>query len=422
VSDRPPDLQPEDARRARRFAVGVLALCSMLGFVGRGLTESFLVFLLPLSAEFGGERASVTIIYSTALLLSGISAPLVGHVFDRLGPRVLYATGLLFISAGLFAASRATAIWHLQLCLGIGLGFGAAALGNVPNATLVARWFVARQSLVNSVVFSSLGFGILLLVPTSQALIDAFGWRKAYLLLAAAAAVVLAGIMLLPWQRIRRGHPALAPDMARRGASQRFWTFGRVLRHPAFWGLFAVFFFTSQGVFSVTVQAVAFLVEQGYSPIVAASAWGFTGVIMPLGMIAFGWLDDRIGRKASVTLSYFMTFAGVATMWAIQHWPGVALLFLFIFLMGSTLGSRGPLVASIAMRIFKGPNAGAIFGAISLGGGIGSAFGSTWGGYVHDATGGYGWVMALAAMSLCFGMSPFWLVRALRRDEPAPAR
>ena len=31
------------------------------------------------------------------------------------------------------------AFWHLQVCVGLGVGLGAACLGNVSNASLVAR-------------------------------------------------------------------------------------------------------------------------------------------------------------------------------------------------------------------------------------------------------------------------------------------
>jgi len=42
----------------------------------------------------------------------------------------------------------------------------------------------------------------------------------------------------------------------------------------SFWGPLRIFFETSVGMLSVTVQSVAYLVEQGYPPLVAASAFG----------------------------------------------------------------------------------------------------------------------------------------------------
>src|SRR5262249_28900901 len=110
----------------RRTALTVLVLCFALGLVGRGLPESFVVFLLPLAREFGWDRATVTSIYSVSVLTGGIVAPLVGRLFDRSGPRAVYAVGLSLLGLGLSAAPLADRLWQFQLCLGLAVGAGAA--------------------------------------------------------------------------------------------------------------------------------------------------------------------------------------------------------------------------------------------------------------------------------------------------------
>ena len=76
---RPPTSYP------RAVPVVVAAICFLLGFTGRGLVESFVVFLLPLSTEFGLDRASAVSIYALSVLGTGIGGPVVGRVFDRAG-------------------------------------------------------------------------------------------------------------------------------------------------------------------------------------------------------------------------------------------------------------------------------------------------------------------------------------------------
>src|SRR3981189_4014679 len=78
-----------------RVALNVLALCFSLSVVGRGLGESFTVFLLPISESFGWDRAEVVSVYSLTSLAGGLAAPLVGKLFDRSGPRTVYSLGLL---------------------------------------------------------------------------------------------------------------------------------------------------------------------------------------------------------------------------------------------------------------------------------------------------------------------------------------
>jgi MFS family permease len=73
--------------RAGGTAGAVLAVVFLLNLLGRGAGETYAVFLLPLEREFGWARSQLTSVYSAYLLVGGFIAPLVGLVFDRLGPR-----------------------------------------------------------------------------------------------------------------------------------------------------------------------------------------------------------------------------------------------------------------------------------------------------------------------------------------------
>jgi MFS family permease len=79
------------------------------------------------------------------------------------------------------------------------------------------------------------------------------------------------------------------------------------------------------------------------------------------------------------------------------------------------IGSRGPLLTATAMKIFRGERVGTIYGTISIGSGLGSAFGSWSGGLIHDWTHSYNPLIAFSLVSVVCGMIPFLLVPALRR-------
>jgi hypothetical protein len=69
-----------------RIALNVLALCFALSVLGRGLGESFTVFLLPISESFGWDCAQVVSVYSLTALAGGLASPLIGRLFDYSGP------------------------------------------------------------------------------------------------------------------------------------------------------------------------------------------------------------------------------------------------------------------------------------------------------------------------------------------------
>lgn len=402
------------SREPVRTALVVLALCFTLAVLGRGLSESFTVFLKPISEDFGWDRAQIVSIYSLTWLISGLTAPLVGRLFDRSGPRLVYSLGLLLLGSAFLVASRAEHLWQFQLSIGLCVGIGVAFIGNVPNSILLGRWFGPRLPTAMAVVYSAMGGGVLALLPVSQVLIDHVGWRGAYQIFGFAAIALLVPLLLLPWRLFASGSPHVVkktdPDFVDQG-----WTLLSAMRHHAFWALFSTFFFTAVGMYAIAAQIVAYLIDAGFPPLQAATAWGFSGVVLVFGMLGVSALDGLIGRRPSVLLSYAISIIGIVLLWLLPYHPNVWLLAGFVICFGSMMGSRGPLITATAMKIFRGKRVGTIYGTISIGSGLGSAFGSWAGGLIHDATGGYNLLLAFALASVVLGMIPFLVVPALRR-------
>jgi predicted MFS family arabinose efflux permease len=265
-----------------------------------------------------------------------------------------------------------------------------------------------------AVVYSATGAGVLILLPASQILIDYFGWRGAYKTFGVVALLLLLPLLCLPWRRVSNGSPNLI-KRAEDKAADEGWTLPRAIRHHAFWALFSTFFFTAIGMYSISAQIVAFLIDAGFPPLQAATAWGFSGVVLLFGMLGVSTLDGIIGRRPSVLLSYAVSILGIGLLWLLQWYPNFWLLTGFVICFGSMIGSRGPLLTATAMKIFRGERVGTIYGAISIGSGLGSAFGSWGGGVIHDWTHSYNLLIAFSLVSVVLGMIPFLTVPALRR-------
>jgi MFS family permease len=397
-----------------RVALNVLALCFMLSVLGRGLGESFTVFLKPISEDFGWDRAQVVSVYSLTWLAGGLMAPLVGRLFDRSGPRTVYALGLALLGGAFLTAAHAQALWQFQLSVGLCVGLGIAFIGNVPNSILLGRWFGPRLPTAMAILYSATGAGILLLLPASQVLIDRIGWRDAYQLFGAVALCLLVPLLVMPWRLFATGSPHIAkkadPDFVDAG-----WTLVSAMRHHAFWALFATFFFTAVAMYAITAQIVAYLIDAGFPPLQAATAWGFSGIVLLFGMLGISTLDGLIGRRPSVLFSYGVSIVGIILLWLLQYYPNYWLLTGFVVCFGSMIGSRGPLITATALNIFRGERVGTIYGTISIGSGLGSGLGSWSGGLIHDWTHSYNALFAFALVNVVLGLIPFLVVPALRR-------
>jgi len=392
----------------------VLAACFALNMLGRGLGDTYVVFVLPLEHEYGWTRSQLTSVYSIYLLMHGFTSPLVGLVFDRVGPRWVYAGGLACMCAAFFLAASLSNLWQFYLLVGGVVGIGVSLTGMVPGSALIARWYRERLATAIGIAFSAAGVGTIIFVPLAQQLVGDHGWRFAYRVLAGALLLALPFVAFwIPWKRYYAGHPERA-HAAKLQAGEEGWTLRKAMGTRLYWGLCQVFFFTATAMFTVIVQLVAFFVDVGFSPLTAASAYGVLGLMSAASVMGSGLTSDRFGYRQTVTATFVGTGAGMAILFMLSYGPSPLLLALFVPIFGLCMGVRGPIVSSISTRYFAGPNVATIYGTIYASNAIGAAFGSLMGGLLHDLTGGYraGLVMAMAC--LLFASTPFWTVPALR--------
>ena len=119
-----------------------------------------------------------------------------------------------------------------------------------------------------------------------------------------------------------------------------------------FWGFFTIFGASAISVFGVSLQAVAYLVEQGFSKVEAAFAFGFVGMLTILGIALTGILAERFPRHIVATGSYGLTIAGITALAALQFYQSWALLVIFVVCFGLSAGARGPIITAQMAELF----------------------------------------------------------------------
>ncbi|MBP8306653.1 MAG: MFS transporter [Burkholderiaceae bacterium] len=405
----------------QRAALGVLALCTLMNTLSRGIGESFAIFLLPITREFGGDRAAITGVYSTFVLVVGLMSPLVGVAVDRLGARLCYGLGLALFASAYALAGSMTALWQMYLLIGVLSAVGSTLIGAVPASSLVSRWFGARLPTAMGALSAALGTGMLIVAPLVQALVEHSGWRSAYFTMGACLCGLLLPLLLLPWKRIAAGAPDVVAAAARRASAQVAWTTGRALRTPIFWALSGVMFFTSITTYTINVQLVACLVEAGFRPLEAATIFGLVGMLSIVGMLGAGLLAERFGERWVATMSYGATILGIGVLALASRYPSGLLIGAFVLLFGTMQGSRGPLVAVLAARNFPGAM-GRVYGMVLVNVGVGAGIGSWASGTLYDLTGAYYAGFVLAAVCAVCGLGFFWTVRSLSGAAPLEPR
>jgi MFS family permease len=409
-------------REGRGFLATLIAVTFVMNMLARGVTETFAVFLLPVQQGLGVSRAEITLTYSVFMLSYGLSAPFAGQLIDRLGARVAYSFGLSSLGLGYLLAGSATELWHYLFAVGFLGGLGSASLGMIAASALLSRWFTDRMGSIISVPYAAIGAGMLLFPPLTQLALSAMDWRATHRLLGAVVLLVLPVLVLAPLGRMTAGSADWRSMRAKAAqAATGGWTVSTAIRTGGFWGLFAAYLATSVAAYAVLPHSVAYLIEQGFNPLVAASAFGMTGMLSVFGILGIGWLTDRIGRLWSATYSYMSTIAGIAALMLVSAWPTLLLVYAFVLFFGLMQGARGPIIIATVARLFPGGGVGAIYGTLSLAMGFGAALGSWSSGLLYEHTGSYLASFALAIAGAVSGLLIFWGVRSLREEQAAPA-
>jgi len=402
----------------RSFLVGLVLFTFVMNLIARGTQESFAVFLLPVQEGLGLTRPEITLTYAANMLTYGLAAPFAGQLVDRLGARATYGFGLSSLGLGYLLAGFATELWHYVAAVGVLGGLGAAALGMIAASALLSRWFTQRIGAVMSVPYAAVGVGMLLLPPLTQLILSRYDWRTTYQILGGFVLALLPLALLLPLGRISAGstHWRSLRAAARASAAGPL-TVSSAARTGAFWGLFAVYLFTALAGYSVTPHSVAYLVEQGFDPLVAAGAFGLTGALSVVGMLAIGWISDRFGRRLTATLSYLSTILGILCLSLVGLWPSLVLVYGFVLFFGLMQGVRGPIIVALVAVLFPGGGVGAIYGTLSLAMGLGAALGAWGSGLLFAWTGSYVASFLLAVGAALAGLSCFWVVPSLRYER-----
>jgi MFS family permease len=410
------------SRRTLHYAWVVLGAVLVAVLMGSGLRAMFGVFIKPLEAEFGWDRASLSGAAALSLLLLGAVSPFVGWLADRWGPRRVILVSCLLLGAGTFLSSRVTSLWQIYLTAGVLMAAGSGGLAMATAATVAARWFEAQRGVVLGLLGGAMSAGQLVIVPLAVWLTLTMGWRQSFLWLG--VALVLLVIPLTFWlvrdDPAEVGLRAYGAGHAKASAgpvpADRRVSLGEAMQVPAFWLLAGSFFvcgYTSNGL--VLTHLVPHAAGHGFSEMHAAQALGVMGAMNIAGTVASGWICDRFGRKGP--LAFYYAVRGLSLLFLLWVW-NVPSLHLFAAIFGLNYISTVPPTTALTANIFGRYAVGTLSGWIFFSHQVGSALGAALGGLVFQATGAYTWAFVSAAF-LAFAASGMALAI---KEEPAPRK
>ena len=331
----------------RRWLIPPAALAVHLSI---GQVYAFSVFKEPLVAHFDTRLTPISVIFSIAIVMLGLSAAFGGTWVERSGPRKAMFLAACCWAVGFLVAALGVAtdqLWLVYLGYGVigGIGLG---IGYISPVSTLIKWFPDRPGLATGLAIMGFGGGALIASPLSKALLDAYAdspadaIAPAFLTLGALYFVVMmlgAFTVRVPAEGWR---PAgWSPDVARKRSlvTTGDVTAANAIKTRQFWLLWIVLFCNVTAGIGILEQASP-MIQDHFDTVSAAAAAGFVGLLSLCNMSGrFVWssTSDAIGRKPIYTV-----YLGLgALLYFLLAATGTASVAWFVLLTGIILSFYG---------------------------------------------------------------------------------
>ena len=354
------------------------------------------VFVGPFEEAFGWSRGAIqtAILFSTGLAVFG--SPLAGWMVRRWGIRNTILPGIAGLAiAFLMGAAMGGSLWHLYAIYSIMalLGTGAGAIG---WTALIAGRFDRARGLALGIALSGTGLCSVLLPLMATAAMTEWGWRGAYVALAAygAIAVLPLSFLLLP-----RDHPQAGQATAN-AASGAGMDVSQAVRSRTFWLLG----FSTLCIYAVIGGIIPNLVpaftDAGLTLTQAASIMSVFGIAVIGGRIVVGALLDHIWAPALAVA--VMVPAALGCM-LIAMGSSITGYVIAAALLGMATGTELDVLGYLVARYFGIGDYARIYGRAYMFVAGAAGLAPLVFGYLFDATGSYQLVLLMSAGLLVIG-------------------
>lgn len=325
-----------------------LILSACVGVVCCSITLPFYsigVLMGPVTETFGWSRAQ----FQSAMVLSSglgaLTAPVVGWLCDRYGPRKVVMPGLFGLMVAFVAASRMNGeLWTL---------YGAyAAMALLGAGTIPVTWtrtialsFNAQRGLALGLTLTGTGICAMLIPHYTVWAIERFGWRGAYVALGLLP-VLVAG-PLVYW-RFHARHPTTGASPAKPVPGDGL-SPAQVVRGRRFWILLFSVLAAYFGISGIGANLFPALTDRGVPPSQAATIGSMFGASIIVGRIGVGYLLDRLWAPGVGAVALCLPVAGCFLM---VGDPSLWVVVLAVILIGFATGAELDLMSFLTARYF----------------------------------------------------------------------
>lgn len=346
------------------------------------------LFMQPLGDEFGWSRTLLSSGPSIATIMTAILGPFFGAMIDRHGSRRLALPGIVVTMTSISAFSLLNGYTWQWIALWFVFGVVSVSIKSTIWTAVVVGAFERSRGLALGLTLSGTAVAQSIVPPLGNLLIDAFGWRMAFVCLGigwGSVTLILAWLFLHEARRPRRhsANQARPADLPTVGGL----TVRAALRDRALWQLAISNFLIMALTMGLTLHLFPILTEAGVSRERAALLTALSGVAGIVGKLVTGYLLDRFRPNLVGGITLGAAAASFALL--IEDVASLPLIVIALLVNGYAAGTKTHITSYLTAGYAGMRNFGAIYGSMSALMSLAAGVGPLLAGSAYDIWGGY---------------------------------
>ncbi len=354
------------------------------------------VFFVPVCDDLGFSRSEISLYLTFYFIATVFAMPIVGKWITKYNLNRVLSVSFALVVAAVAAMGVYSEPWQWWIS-GIVFGLAGSFIFVVPTPILIGNWFHEHKGLALGAAMSFSGIGGAILSPIFTLLIEAMGWREAYLI----AAVIMA-VLVLPWTLfVFKLHPedigwkpygwTEEDEAVEQARLRQHWEQPGVPLEKALKTVPFVCMFLFAGLIAYFAgfnsHLPGFAQSVGFSALVGSSL--LTAVMMGNVVEKFivGWLNDKVGVQFTVNIQLAMVALGFLGF--ILAGDNLVMLYVSAFLFGAQNSLVSVSTPLLVRQIFGERDFPQIFTYTRIGTGIIGCLGPVTVAGIYDVTGSF---------------------------------
>ena len=408
----------------------LIALSAVLIHLSIGSIYAYSIYQIPLKQAQNWATSQVTLAFSIAVFVLGLTAAFLGKYVEKHGPRPAGLAAAVLYGLGMIGAGVSVQLGSLPLFLvtfgvigGMGIGLGYIS----PIGTLL-EWFPDRRGMATGLAVMGFGAGALLTGPLGNLLIQNFGVATTFFALGALYFV----LMSLGASYLAKPADGWLPEQmeTEEGAQERAksaltgintLTAAEARTSPRFWMIWLIIFINvSAGIMLLAFASPMLQQIGGATATTAAFITGYIGIFNGGGRILWSSLSDYIGRTTTygvfmiIQIGAFLLMPQITAVWVLAG---------TMFLVVTCYGGGFACLPAYLSDLFGTNEVSAIHGYALTAWGFAGVAGPQFASFVLGRTGGYTSALYVMNAALVVGLVTVGVLRwrlseLKRRDTP----